>query len=91
MSGPQRVRLEKRGDSFYAFVSGKDGHLQPAGASTKLALTEPFYIGIGVSAHDKDATETAVFSNVKIENLSMAGDQYLTLYSSLETVSIAID
>lgn len=89
VSGPQRVRLEKRGDSFYAFVSGKDGHLQPAGASTKLALTEPFYIGIGVSAHDKDATETAVFSNVKIENLSMAGDQYLTLYSSLETVSIA--
>ena len=62
------MRLEKRGDYFYAFVTGKDGHLEPSGASTKLALTGPFYVGIGVSAHDKDATETAVFSNVKLED-----------------------
>jgi hypothetical protein len=89
VSGPQRVRLEKRGDWFYAFVAGKDGRLQPAGTSTKLALTGPFYIGIGVSAHDKDATETAIFSNVKIEGLSAADDQNLALYSSLETVAIA--
>ena len=46
------------------------GSWQPAGASTKLVLNGPFYVGIGVSAHDKDATETAVFSNVKIEALA---------------------
>ncbi len=69
-SGPKRVRLEKRGDYFYAFVSGPDGKLAPSGASTKLVLNGPFYVGIGVSAHDKDATETAVFSNVKIEALA---------------------
>src|SRR5579871_1421505 len=69
VSGPKRVRLEKRGDYFYAFVSGSDGKLEPAGASTKLALNGPFYVGIGVSAHDKDATETALFSNVKVETL----------------------
>ena len=28
VSGPRRVRLEKRGDYFYAFVSGPDGKLQ---------------------------------------------------------------
>jgi hypothetical protein len=45
ISAPKTVRIEKRGDTFYAFVSGKDGKLQPAGASTKLALSGDFYIG----------------------------------------------
>ena len=65
VSAPQTVRIEKRGDYFYAFVSGKDGKLEPAGASTKLALNGDFYIGIGVCAHDKDDVEKAVFSNVE--------------------------
>jgi TolB protein len=89
VSAPRRMRLEKRGDYFYAFVSGKDGHLEPGGTSTKLALTGPFYVGIGVSAHDQDATETAVFSNVKLDTMSTASDQKPTLYSVLETVPIA--
>ena len=88
ISAPTRVRLEKRGDYFYAFVSGKDGRLQPAGASTKLALGGPFFVGVGVCSHDKDATETAVFSNVKIEELA-AGAEKPVLYSTLETVPIA--
>lgn len=86
--GPKRVRLEKRGDYFYAFVSGADGKLGPAGASTKLVLTGPFYVGIGVSAHDKDATGSAVFSNVRVEALAAAGEKPV-LYSTLETVPVA--
>jgi len=89
VSAPRRIRLEKRGDYFYAFVTGKSGHLEPSGASTKLALTGPFYVGLGVSAHDKDATETAVFSNVKLETLPPTTDPKPVLYSALETVSIA--
>jgi TolB protein len=88
IASPKRVRLEKRGDYFYAFVSGKDGKLEPAGASTKLVLTGDFYVGIGVCAHDKDATETAVFANVKIEELRDSGEKPV-LYSTLETVPIA--
>jgi len=88
VDGPQRLRLEKRGDYFYAFVSDPDGKLEPAGASTKLGLHGDFYVGIGVSAHDKDATETAVFSNVKIETLATT-DEKPVLYSTLETVPIA--
>jgi TolB protein len=88
ISAPQTVRIEKRGDFFYAFVSGSDGKLHPSGASTKLALTAPFYIGIGVSAHDKDATETAVFSHVKLTQLAPATGKPV-LYSTLETVAIA--
>ena len=86
---PRRVRLEKRGDFFYAFVAGKDGKLSPAGASTKLTLNGDFYVGIGVSAHDKDATETAAFSNVQVETFTAQSDKKPVLYSTLETVPIA--
>jgi Tol biopolymer transport system component len=89
VSAPERVRLEKRGDRFYAFVSGKDGQLEPAGASTQIVLHDPFYVGIGVSAHDKDDLQTAIFSNVKVEQLAPVGDSKQVLYSSLETVAIA--
>jgi hypothetical protein len=88
ISAPKTVRLEKRGDFFYAFVTGKDGKLHPAGASTKLALTGDFYIGIGVCSHDKDVVEKAVFSNVVLDQLPPASGKHV-LVSSLETVSIA--
>src|SRR5580658_4213893 len=88
ISAPKTVRIEKRGDYFYAFVSAKDGKLQPAGASTKLALTGDFYIGIGVCSHDKDVVEKAVFSNVKLEQLPPASGKTV-LVSSLETISVA--
>jgi TolB protein len=87
ISAPKTVRIEKRGDYFYAFVSGKDGKLQPAGASTKLALTGDFYIGIGVCAHDKDVVEKAVFSNVI--SSSFRPHPAKPLVSSLETIAIA--
>lgn len=84
---PVRVRIEKRGDFFYGFFAGKDGKLQPAGASTKLLLHGPFYIGIGVSAHNKDELQTAVFTDVKLEELAPQDTQKPALYSTLETVS----
>src|SRR6202035_4814040 len=71
---PQRVRLEKRGDFFYAFAAGPSlnpaAKLQPTGASIKLPITGDYYIGIGVCAHDKDATTTATFHNVKLAPLA---------------------
>lgn len=88
VTGPTRVRLEKRGDFFYAFVSGPDGKLQPAGASIKLPLKGDFYVGIGVCAHDKDATASATFSHVKVEQLA-APSAKPALWSVLETVPIA--
>src|ERR1017187_5677257 len=44
VSSPESVRLEKRGDFFYAFVAGKDHVFTPAGASIKspsLATSTP--------------------------------------------------
>jgi dipeptidyl aminopeptidase/acylaminoacyl peptidase len=88
VSAPTTVRIEKRGDFFYAFVAGKDGKLRPAGAATKLALTGEFYVGIGVCSHDKDVTEKAVFSNVSLEQLPPVTGKRV-LVSTLETVAVA--
>ncbi len=93
VSAPKTVRLEKRGDFFYAFVSGprlsnSGGKLLPAGASTMLHLSGDFYIGIGVCAHDKDVIEKAVFSNVVLDQLAPASGKTV-LISSLETISVA--
>ena len=67
---------------------GKDGKLQPAGAAAKLQPTEPFYVGIGVCSHDKNVTEKAIFSNVRLVSLPTATGKPI-LYSVLESISIA--
>ena len=85
----QRIRLEKRGDFFYLSLSGGSEELHPAGASVRVPITGPFYVGIGVCAHDKNVVETAVFSNVDVRTPDpMAADAPTTLYSSLETIAI---
>jgi TolB protein len=88
ISAPKTARIEKRGDRFYAFVSGKGGKLEPAGASTRLALSGDFYIGIGVCSHEKDVVEKAVFANVRLEQLPPESGRQAVV-SALETISVA--
>ena len=64
---PQRLRLEKRGNTFTMFASLRGEPEHQVGASIKLALDGPFYVGLGVSGHDTKAAETAVFSNVELK------------------------
>jgi TolB protein len=66
VASPTRVRLDKIGDTVYLSVSaaGEDPH--PSGAVFTLRFTNPFYVGLAVSAHDNDAFETAVFSRVSL-------------------------
>jgi Tol biopolymer transport system component len=54
----------------------------------RMALQDPFYIGIGVCAHNKDAVETAVFGNVEVVPAPAASGQP-KLYSTLETITVA--
>ena len=89
VSSPHRLRIEKRGDFVYVFIAGGAGEaLRPSGASIKIPLQGPFYVGIGVCSHDKDVVEKAVFSNVELATppVSVAPP---VLYSTLETVAIA--
>ena len=84
--GATRLRLEKRGAYFYMYVARKGEDLHFSGGSIRLELQEPFYIGLGVCAHDKDALETAVFSNVSIDKPKEGKRK---LYSILETISVS--
>lgn len=86
---PKRLRLEKRGDVFTMFVSNHGEPLHPTGASIKLHLQEPFYVGIGVCSHNKDVTETATFSNLDLLQLAPPKDAaQMTLYSTLQTIGL---
>jgi TolB protein len=88
---PTRLRIEKRGDHFTMFLGFHGETLHPAGATTRVHLNGPFYIGLGVCSHDKDVSETAVFSNVVVEPLSsttVAASAKPDLYSTLQTISL---
>lgn len=83
VSGPTRLRIEKLGDRFYMWVGNKKGHLQFSGGSAHVEFQAPFYVGIGVCAHQKDAVEKATFTNVVLDtNITPAKAQY----STVETV-----
>lgn len=84
----QRVRLEKRGDTFTLFVSMNGEALHQMGAAIRLHLEEPFYAGLGVCAHSATATEKAVFSNVELKPLPALTGTQTKLYSSLQTVPV---
>ncbi len=86
VSAIKRVRITKAGAYFYLSVAGAGEEFRLSGASMKVALAEPYYVGIGVSAHNKDAIETAVFRNVE---LGSAPSGQPKLYSTLETVTVA--
>jgi len=70
VSSPSRVRLDKIGNTVYLSVASSTEEPHPSGASVQVALKSPYYIGLAVSAHDDEAFETAIFSNVKIGNAS---------------------
>ncbi|HKT46070.1 MAG TPA: hypothetical protein VJP87_00975 [Candidatus Acidoferrales bacterium] len=63
---PKRVRIEKHGDMYSMWVDADtDGLKQDA--VTRVAMQEPFYVGIGVCSHDKDVVERAFFSNLQFD------------------------
>ncbi len=86
--GPHRVRIEKRGDYAYVYIPNADGAMVPSGAAMRVGITGDFYVGLGVCSHDENVTETAIFSNVKIEPLPPMTGQPV-LHSTLESVIVA--
>jgi len=72
VASPQRVRLDKIGDTVYLSVARAGEEPHPSGCLFQLHLNNPFYIGLAVSAHDNAAFETAVFSKVEIGRASPA-------------------
>ena len=89
LDAPARVRIEKRGDYIYMYAAANPGEpLEFAGGAVRLPMADPFYIGLGVCSHDKDISETAVFSSVNITN-DLPPVEKPQLFSTLETIAIA--
>jgi hypothetical protein len=88
VSAPKRLRIEKRGKYVSMSIGGADDELHPAGGTFRISFEEPFYIGLGVCAHNDKAVETAVFSNVTLSTNSPSAAKGI-LISTLETITIA--
>ncbi|HEY1800645.1 MAG TPA: biopolymer transporter Tol [Terriglobales bacterium] len=66
----RRIGIEKRGDSFALYVSVDGEPMHQFGPPINLHLDAPFYVGIGFCSHMPDKSDTAVLSNVVLENFS---------------------
>ncbi|HEV2135202.1 MAG TPA: hypothetical protein VGR47_13290 [Terracidiphilus sp.] len=89
LGAPQRIRLEKRGDTMTLFLSVHGEPLHQAGASVKLHLDGTFYAGLGVCSHDDNAVEQATFAHVELQPLAApATPAPRVLYSTLQTIAI---
>jgi hypothetical protein len=64
----KRIGLEKHGDSIAIFVSLKGEPMHQFGPPITVHFERPFYAGIGFCSHLPDKSDTAVFSNVILEN-----------------------
>ena len=89
VSSPTRVRLEKHGDLVYVSVAATGDDLQPAGAMYRIPFKEPFYVGLGVCAHDNANVEGAIFSKVELKAAEPVTTNEATLASTLETIDLA--
>ena len=88
ISAPARLRIEKRGKYFSMSVARAGEELHSAGGSFRLVLEEPFYVGLGVCAHNNNVSETATFSNVELTTNALSSTKP-KLISTLETVPIS--
>ncbi len=89
VKGPLRLRLERRGEYVYMLLGNDGDDVKLAGGSARIRFQEPFYVGLGVCSHDKDAIAKAVFSNVEIGVPPQPAGGKPVLYSTLETVAIS--
>ena len=64
----QRIGIEKHGDTFALYVSMNGEPMHQFGAPVTLHLDGTFYVGIGFCSHLPDKSDTAVFSNIVLEN-----------------------
>jgi TolB protein len=89
VSAPRRLRIVKRGNYVVMDLAAEGEQPRFSGAAVRIAFQEPFYVGLGVCAHNKDVTESAVFSNVEIAAPPAVSTGRPVLYSTLETQTIS--
>jgi len=87
ITGPARLRIEKRGNYVSMSIAAAGEPLHPAGGSARVEFTGDFYVGVGVSAHNTGRIETASFTDVSIGTPAQVAGR-TTLVNTLETISL---
>jgi hypothetical protein len=64
----KRIGIEKHGDAIAIFVSLQGEPMHQFGPPINLQFDQPFYVGVGFCSHLPATPDTAVFSNVVLEN-----------------------
>jgi hypothetical protein len=64
----KRIGIEKRGESIALFISLEGEPMHQFGPPISLHFDAPFYVGIGFCSHLPDKSDTAVLSDVILEN-----------------------
>lgn len=64
----KRIGIEKHGDAIALFVSVEGEPMHQLGPPIHLHFDGPFYVGIGFCSHLPATLDTAVLSNVVLEN-----------------------
>ena len=72
VEGTVRLRLERKGSRFTLYAGKPNEELKVVGPIEYVGLQDPVYVGLGVCSHVATTLETAIFSNVKIEELPAA-------------------
>jgi len=68
IEGPVRIRLERKAGWFTMYAAADGQPLQELG-SYQLKLTKPVYLGLAICSHDAIHIETAVFSDVSLQEI----------------------
>lgn len=72
VDGPVRLRIERKESRFTMYAGKPNEELKVVGPIEYVGLHDPVYVGLGVCSHVATTLETAVFSNVKIEETAPA-------------------
>lgn len=67
VEGPARLRIVRQGSRFTIFAGKPGEELKAIGPVEFISLRDPIYVGLGVCSHTSTTLETAIFSNVKLE------------------------
>jgi TolB protein len=72
VEGTVRLRLVRQGSRFTMYAGKPNEELKPVGPVEYISLKDPVYVGLGVCSHVATTLETAIFSNVKVEEAPAA-------------------
>lgn len=65
---PARIRIVRHGNAFTMYAGKPSEELKPYGPIDFVSMKDPVYVGLGVCSHVATTTETAIFTNVKLES-----------------------